>query len=45
MMTPFLQTHPLCFEAIEWLVRLNGSKPTFDYGSLSYPNVRDWQKE
>ena len=45
MMTPSLQTHRLCFEAIERFVCLSGSKPTFDDGSISYPNVRDWQKE
>ena len=29
----------------ERLVTLSESKPNFDYGSISYPNFRDWQKE
>ncbi len=27
------------------LITLSESKPNFDYGSISYPNFRDWQKE
>jgi predicted permease len=29
----------------ERLVTLSESKPNFEYGSISYPNFRDWQKE
>lgn len=29
----------------ERLVTLSESKPNFDYGSISYPNFRDWQKQ
>lgn len=29
----------------EELVTLSESKPNFEYGSISYPNFRDWQKE
>jgi predicted permease len=29
----------------ERLVTLSASKPNFEYGSISYPNFRDWQKE
>ena len=28
----------------EQLVTLSESKPNFEYGSISYPNFRDWQK-
>src|SRR5215813_482492 len=27
------------------LVTLSENKPNFEYGSISYPNFRDWQKE
>ena len=29
----------------ERLVSLSESKPNFEYGSISYPNFRDWKKE
>ena len=29
----------------ERLVTLSESKPNFEYGSVSYPNFRDWQKD
>ncbi len=37
--------NPLPFPQPEQLVTLSESKPNFDYGSISYPNFRDWQKE
>jgi len=37
--------HPLPYPDPEQLVRLHESKPSFETGSISYPNFRDWQKE
>jgi predicted permease len=36
---------PLPFPHPEQLVRLHQSKPSFENGSISYPNFRDWQQE
>jgi putative ABC transport system permease protein len=36
---------PLPFVQANQLVTLSESKPNFEYGSISYPNFRDWQKE
>ena len=35
--------HPVPYEDAGQLVRLHASKPSFDRGSISYPNFRDWQ--
>jgi predicted permease len=37
--------HPLPYPEPEQLVRLHESKPSFETGSISYPNFRDWQRE
>ena len=37
--------NPLPFPQSDQLVTLSESKPNFEYGSISYPNFRDWQKE
>ena len=37
--------HRLPYPQPERLVTLSESKPNFDYGSISYPNFRDWQKQ
>jgi predicted permease len=37
--------HPLPYPEPEQLVRLHESKPSFETGSISYPNFRDWRKE
>lgn len=37
--------NPLPFAEPNQLVTLSESKPNFEYGSISYPNFRDWQKE
>ena len=37
--------NPLPFAQADQLVTLSESKPNFEYGSISYPNFRDWQKE
>ena len=37
--------NPLPFSQADQLVTLSESKPNFEYGSISYPNFRDWQKE
>jgi predicted permease len=37
--------NPLPFAQPNQLVTLSESKPNFEYGSISYPNFRDWQKE
>src|SRR5579863_1833614 len=37
--------HPLPYPEPDQLVRLHESKPSFETGSISYPNFRDWQKE
>src|SRR5580704_9789019 len=37
--------HSLPYPEPEQLVRLHGSKPSFETGSISYPTFRDWQKE
>jgi predicted permease len=37
--------NPLPFPHAEQLVTLHESKPNFEYGSISYPNFRDWQKD
>jgi predicted permease len=37
--------NPLPFAQANQLVTLSESKPNFEYGSISYPNFRDWQKE
>ncbi|HEY6970307.1 MAG TPA: ABC transporter permease [Candidatus Angelobacter sp.] len=36
---------PLPYPHPEQLITLHESKPNFQYGSISYPNFRDWQKE
>jgi predicted permease len=36
---------PLPFPHAEQLVTIHESKPNFEYGSISYPNFRDWQKD
>lgn len=36
---------PLPYPHSEQLVSLHASKPNFAYGSISYPNFLDWQKE
>ncbi len=35
--------HPLPYRGADQLVRLHASKPSFDQGSISYPNFLDWQ--
>ncbi len=35
--------HPVPYEDAGQLVRLHASKPSFDRGSISYPNFRDWR--
>jgi putative ABC transport system permease protein len=35
--------HPLPYDRPEQLVRLHASKPSFDKGSISFPNFLDWQ--
>ena len=37
--------NPLPYPHPEQIVTLHESKPNFPYGSISYPNFRDWQKE
>ncbi len=37
--------NPLPFAQPNQLVTLSESKPNFEYGSISYPNFRDWQKD
>ena len=37
--------NPLPFAQPEQLVAINGSKPNFDQGSISYPNFLDWEKD
>ena len=37
--------NPLPYPEPSQLVTLHESKPNFLYGSISYPNFRDWQKE
>ncbi len=37
--------NPLPFAQPNQLVTLSESKPNFEYGSVSYPNFRDWQKQ
>jgi len=37
--------NPLPYPEPSQLVTLHESKPNFPYGSISYPNFRDWQKE
>ena len=36
---------PLPYPQPEQLVTLNRSAPKFEFGSIPYPNFRDWQKE
>lgn len=36
--------NPLPYPYPEQLITLHESKPNFQYGSVSYPNFRDWQK-
>jgi len=36
--------NPLPYPHPEQLITLHESKPNFQYGSVSYPNFRDWQK-
>jgi predicted permease len=36
---------PLPFPHAEQLVTIHESKPNFEFGSISYPNFRDWQKD
>ncbi len=37
--------NPLPYPQPEQLVTLRESKPNFEWGSISYPNFRDWQKD
>src|SRR6266404_9033792 len=37
--------NPLPYPQAEQLVTLHESKPNFEFGSISYPNFRDWQKD
>jgi len=37
--------NPLPYPQPEQLVTLRESKPNFEWGSVSYPNFRDWQKD
>jgi predicted permease len=37
--------NPLPYPHPEQLVTLHESKPNFEFGSISYPNFRDWQKD
>jgi predicted permease len=37
--------NPLPYPQPERLVALRESKPNFDWGSISYPNFRDWRKD
>ena len=35
--------HPLPYDAPDQLVRLHGKSPSFERGSISFPNFLDWQ--
>jgi predicted permease len=37
--------NPLPYPHAEQLVTLHESKPNFEFGSISYPNFRDWRKD
>ena len=37
--------NPLPYPNAEQLVTLHESKPNFEFGSISYPNFRDWQRD
>jgi len=37
--------NPLPYPHSEQLVTLHESKPNFEFGSISYPNFRDWRKD
>jgi len=37
--------NPLPYPHAEQLVTLHESKPNFEFGSISYPNFRDWQRD
>jgi len=37
--------NPLPYPHPEQLVTLHESKPNFEFGSISYPNFRDWQRD
>jgi len=37
--------NPLPYPQPEQLVTLHESKPNFEFGSISYPNFRDWQRD
>jgi len=37
--------NPLPYPYPEQLVTLHESKPNFEFGSISYPNFRDWRKD
>ena len=37
--------HPLPYDRPEQLVRLHASKPSFEKGSISFPNFLDWQAQ
>ena len=37
--------NPLPYPHPEQLVTLHESKPNFEFGSISYPNFRDWRKD
>src|SRR5262249_25073684 len=37
--------NPLPYPKPDQLVTLHESKPNFDYGSISFPNFRDWRNE
>jgi len=40
-----LLLNPLPYPQPEQLVALRESKPNFEFGSIPYPNFRDWQKD
>src|SRR5256886_7987468 len=37
--------HPLPYPQPDQLVALRESKPNFEWGTIPYPNFRDWQKD
>src|SRR5205085_1872863 len=37
--------HPIPYDHPDQLVRLHASKPSFERGSISYPNFLDWQRD
>ena len=37
--------NPLPYPQPEQLIALRESKPNFEFGTIPYPNFRDWQKD